>query len=95
MPRTHFDIVARADPQTLIRLLNYFAQLGLLPNRVNAVEVGGSVMVRIAQPELGEHQARIIAEKMRSSVLVESVRARRGRHLLIPPCERIDDLSAQ
>ncbi len=84
MPLTRFDIAARADPQTLVRLLNYFAQLGMLPSRVNAIEAGGSVTIRIEQPELGELQARIIGEKMRNSVLVETVRIRRGRRFLIP-----------
>ena len=74
---TRFDIVAQSDPQTLMRLLGYFAQLGLVPRRVDAV-IHGSVKVRIEQLELGEQQARVIAEKMRSSVLVETVRVRRG-----------------
>ena len=95
MSFSRFDIVAHADPQTLIRMLNYFAQLGLSPSRVNALDVGGSVTICIEQPGLDEQQARIIAERMRSSVLVETVRAHRGRHPLLPLSETIDVLSTQ
>jgi hypothetical protein len=94
MPLSRFDIVARAEPQTLMRLLNYFAQLSLLPSRVNAVEAEESMTIRIEQPGLGEHQARVIAEKMRSSVLVEAVRVHRGRHLLVPLNGTTNDISA-
>lgn len=89
-----FDIVARADSQTLIRLLNYFAQLDLSPRRVKALDVEGSLTIRIEQPGLDEQQAQIIAEKMRASVLVQTVRAHRGRHPLRPLSETINVLSA-
>jgi len=95
MPLSRFDIAAAADPQALVRLLNNFAQLDLLPQRVRAVTDGGSVKIRIELPGLAEREARIIAEKMRSSVLVKSVSARRGRHLLVPFSETIDDLPEQ
>lgn len=84
MPMFRFDIIARADPQTLPRLLNPFAQIGMVPKRVNAAEADDLLTVRIDQPALGEQQARIIAEKMRGSVLVEAVRLRRGRQTLLP-----------
>jgi hypothetical protein len=93
MPLSRFAVIGRADPQTLIRLLNYFAQQHLLPSRVSAVEADGLVTIMIDQPGLGEQQAGIIAEKMRSSVLVENVRVHRGRHLLKPLSEAIDELS--
>ena len=95
MPPSRFDIVASADPQTLVRILNYFAQLGLLPRRVNSAEADGWVTIRIQQPGLSEQQARIIAEKMRSSVFVATVQLHRGRRLLLSHSEMIDDLSAQ
>jgi hypothetical protein len=91
---SRFDIIAHADPQTLIRLLNYFAVVGLFPTLVNAVEAGGMVSVRIELADLDEKQARIIAEKMRSSVLAETVSVRCGGHLLLPHHGVIDDLSA-
>ena len=85
MPLSRFDIVARADPQVLTRLLNHFAQLGLLPSRVKATEADGLVRMRIEQPDLDEQKARIIAEKIQSSVLVEAIRIYRGRRLLTCP----------
>lgn len=94
MPLSRFNIVARHDPATLIRLLNYFAQLGMVPSRVKAAEVGGRITVRIEQPDLSEQQARIIMEKMQSAVLVEAVRVHRGRRLLTPPSDTIDNISA-
>ena len=84
MPSCRFDIVARADPQTLPRLLNPFAQIGVMPSRVSAVGADDLLTVRIVQPGLGEQQARIIAEKMRCAVLVEAVHLRRGRRALLP-----------
>jgi hypothetical protein len=95
MPLSHFDIVARADSQTLIRLLNTFAQLGLRPSHVKAVEEDEVLAIRIDQPDLSEKQARIIAEKMRSFVLVETVRVRCGPHILAPLNGTINDISPE
>jgi acetolactate synthase regulatory subunit len=95
MPLSRFDIVARADPQVLLRLLNYFAQRGLLPSRVRATQADGLVMVHVEQSDLDEEQACIIVEKMRTSVLVEAIRIRRGRRLLTWPSGDTDDLSTQ
>lgn len=94
MPLSRFDVVARVDPQTLIRLLNPFAQLGLLPSRVDAIEAEGLVTVCIEQPDLAEQQARIIAEKMRSYVLVEAVSLRCGTDTLSSIHEAVHELSA-
>ena len=74
MPVMRFDIVTRSDPQALIRLLNHFAQRDLLPGHVTATEADGRLNICIDQPDMDEKQARIIAEKMGSSVLVEAVR---------------------
>lgn len=78
MPLMRFDVVTRSDPQALIRLLNHFAQCSLLPSRVTATEADGRLKVRIDQPGVEEKQASIIAERMRSSVLVETVSLQRG-----------------
>lgn len=78
MPVMRFDIVSRSDPQALIRLLNHFAQRDLLPGHVTATEADGRLNIRIDQPDMDEKQARIIAEKMGSSVLVETVRLQPG-----------------
>jgi hypothetical protein len=76
-------------------MINYFTVLGLLPSRVNAVEAGGSMTICTEQAYLSEKQACIIAEKMRGSMLADSVSVHRGRHLLMPFNETRDDLSAQ
>lgn len=68
-----FEIVAATDPQTLPRLVNYLAQLGLVPSRVTAVSEAGAMRVTIEQDALPERQARIVAERMQTSVLVEHV----------------------
>jgi hypothetical protein len=79
-----FDVRAQAEPQTLMRLVGYVAQLGLVPKRVSAREVAGLMVVVIEQAGLGDHQAGIIAEKMRASVLVQTVQLSRGRRPLFP-----------
>ncbi|WP_374414433.1 hypothetical protein [Novosphingobium colocasiae] len=64
-----FDIVTRSDPQALIRLLNHFAQCSLVPSRLT---------VRIDQADVDEKYAALIAERMRNSVLVETVSLQQG-----------------
>lgn len=91
MPVTRFDIVAQSDPQILIRLLNQFAQLGLRPSRVTASASGDLLNVRIEQGDLSEQRARIIAERMRASILVVAVHARHARRPLLAGAG--DDLS--
>lgn len=79
---TSFAIVAQADPQTLPRVINYFAQLGLVPRRVSAAVVNGLITMHIEQPGMSEHSARVVAEKMRSAILITAVRVERdGREL--------------
>jgi|LakMenEpi03Aug12_release.lakeMendotaPanAssembly.Ray.scaffolds.fasta_scaffold01673_24 hypothetical protein len=68
-----FNIQARSDPQTLLRLLNFFGQLGLVPTHVRSEETGGFMSICIEQRDLHGDQASIISEKMRSSFLVLSV----------------------
>lgn len=73
-----FDIVTRSDPQALIRLLNHFAQCSLVPSRVTAAEADGRLTVRIEQPDVEDRYAALIAERMRNSVLVETVSLQQG-----------------
>ncbi|GAA0304256.1 hypothetical protein GCM10009087_12660 [Sphingomonas oligophenolica] len=84
-PPARFSVRARADAQTLSRLVNYFAQMDLTPSRVRAEEAHGMLRVSIEQGDIPDDRAELIAEKMRSSVLVESVELRRGRRLLSLP----------
>lgn len=68
-----FTILAVADPQTVPRLINYFAQLALVPSGIAVRADTDRLAVVIEQYGLEPHQARIIAEKMRTSVLVLGV----------------------
>lgn len=88
MATARFSIRTCAEPQALARLINLFAQLGLVPSRVSAQATGGIMLVSIEQPDLDDHRAAVIAEKMRGSVLVETVELRRGKQLLTPLSEQ-------
>ena len=68
-----FDIVAAAEPSVLCRLLGMLAQLGHVPATVHARCRDDRLRIVIHQPDMPEHAARIVAEKMRSSVAVCSV----------------------
>lgn len=69
-----YTIRAAPDPQSIPRLLNYFAQQALIPARMTSDQASdGLVTLTILQPAITHTNARIIAEKMRASVLVESV----------------------
>lgn len=83
MTIARFEIVARADPHALLRIVNYFAQIGLLPGSVKAHVAGDQLFVSVRQPDLGDRQARIIAEKMRGVPVIETVQLYWGRRLLL------------
>lgn len=82
-----FTVRARADPQTLPRLVNFVAQLGLTPSQVKARAAEGSMTVLIEQRGLTDAQAGTIAEKIRASFLVQSVALSRGQRRLTPLSE--------
>lgn len=65
----------RADicPQVVIRLIGYFAQQNLVPSSIRVRRWSDELAISIEQPGLDEHQAEIIAEKMRAIVSVMSV----------------------
>jgi acetolactate synthase regulatory subunit len=68
-----FTISAEVADDTLLRLLNYFAQRGLRPSRVHAEQLGDTVTIDIDQPGIAEQTASIIQEKMRNCVNVKTV----------------------
>ena len=68
-----YTVRALADPQVVSRVLGFFAQNDLVPDRVRARRHEDRLTVAIEQPAVSEHQASIIAEKIRSLVLVEHV----------------------
>ncbi|AEG49531.1 hypothetical protein Sphch_1847 [Sphingobium chlorophenolicum L-1] len=84
MAPVRFVVLAQAEPQTLARVVNYVAQLGKTPRRVRADEHGGLMTIVIEQDGLSDHQAKVMAEKMRASVLVERVTLTLGRKLIDP-----------
>jgi hypothetical protein len=79
------EVRAHFDPQTLPRLLNYVAQLGHAPRNFNAFVEDKVICASMELDGLSEQQINIVAEKMRSSVLVESVRVTAGRESSILP----------
>jgi len=89
-----FEIVARRDPQTLARLINFFAQRGLVPKAVRSREEDGVMQVTIEQDDLPLHEAGIVADKMRASWLVDDVRLRWGRRYEEPLSEQVMDRAA-
>jgi hypothetical protein len=68
-----FEVSAFADSGTVPRLIEYFAQRGLTPQRVEAWRAGELIHALFEQDGLAPHDAQVIAEKMRSSVLVQDV----------------------
>jgi acetolactate synthase regulatory subunit len=63
-----FTISAEIAGDTLIRLLNYFAQRGLCPSRVLAEQRGDTMTIHIEQLDLDERIASIIGERMRNCI---------------------------
>jgi acetolactate synthase regulatory subunit len=68
-----FTISAEVADDTLLRMLNYFAQRGLRPSRVHAEQFGDTMTMDIDQVGIGEHTASIIQEKMRACIGVTAV----------------------
>jgi acetolactate synthase regulatory subunit len=68
-----FTISAEVADDTLLRMLNYFAQRGLRPSRVHAEQLGNTMTIAIDQHDIAEQTASIIQEKMRNCVNVKTV----------------------
>lgn len=68
-----FAIAAQAADDTLLRMLNYFAQRGLCPAFVHAEQRGDTMQIQIDQSDINEHTASIIQEKMRNCICVTRV----------------------
>lgn len=68
-----FIVTAVADAQSLSRFIGYLAQRDLTPSSVEARMERERMAIVITQPGLAPEAAAIIAEKMRSEVLAESV----------------------
>ncbi len=68
-----FKIQAISDAQTLPRIINFFAQRDLILASVRCETNVDVQQISLIAPGLDSAGARIIAEKMRSMVLVEAV----------------------
>lgn len=68
-----YTVRAISCPQIVSRLLGHFAQQNLVPASIRSRCWGDTLAIAIEQPDLSEHQAEVIAEKMRSIVTVTSV----------------------
>jgi hypothetical protein len=90
-----FEIRAIADPEALPRLVGYVSQLGLVPDCFNAIKVDDFMTVVIEQYGMGDDQAAIIANKMRSSFLIESVRLTKNEQPISPHLIEPDDISCR
>jgi len=70
----HFTIRAVADPAALSRVVEYFALNNILPDTVRARHyVDGDLAIDINVRGLDDQRASVIANKLRSNVLVFSV----------------------
>lgn len=71
--RASFNITTEVEPEVLCRLLSYFTQLGLVPERIVACQHNDLLQVTIEQLGLSLPRANVIAQKMRSQVSVFEV----------------------
>lgn len=68
-----FTIRASICPQVLNRVIGLFAQQDLIPDAVSMARRCGTMVIRLRQTDLDERRASILAEKMRSLVMVQAV----------------------
>lgn len=65
-----FRLEAVPDPQSLLRIVNFFAQRALVPSAVSARTMSGHMRVEIVVAGLGAEQAAIIAAKLGEVVAI-------------------------
>lgn len=65
-----FRLEAVPDPQSLPRIVNFFAQRALVPSAVSARTMSGHMRVEIVVAGLGAEQAAIIAAKLSEVVAI-------------------------
>ncbi len=70
----HFTVQATADPATLSRVVEYFALNNILPETVRCRHfVNGNLVIDIRVKGLDDQRVSILANKLRSCVLVYGV----------------------
>lgn len=67
-----FRIVAEAEAQCLSRLIDHFAQRGLIPSAISANHIGNTLEILIEHPTIDESSAALICERIERSVAVVS-----------------------
>ena len=71
--RVEFDIVAMSEPNTLLRVLEYFALIGATPSNVKAdANPDGTQTISIIVEEVSEQRAYILAGKINEIFTVNS-----------------------
>ncbi len=69
-----FEVEAMVDPQSLLRVLGYFAQRSVVPDALEMRVGGGRMTISLTASDLPEAHALIIAAKLEQIMLVECVR---------------------
>lgn len=78
-----FHVRAMADPQTLPRVLGYFAQRWITPDRIDMRAGRTDMEIRIEVADLDQKDADILTAKLRETVLVHEIQ-------LMLLCEQAD-----
>ena len=68
-----YQILAEAEPDLLVRVLNLFALQFLTPEHVNVQRMDDLLSIDLVMSGLSWHRAQVIAEKLRNLISVSSV----------------------
>ena len=68
-----YQILAEAEPDLLVRVLNLFALQFLTPEHVNVQRMDDLLSIDLVMGGLSWHRAQVIAEKLRNLISVCSV----------------------
>ncbi|WLH35437.1 hypothetical protein PSH79_26610 [Pseudomonas sp. FP2196] len=68
-----YQILAEAEPDVLVRVLNLFALQFLTPEQVNVQRMDDLLSIDLVMSGLSWHRAEVIAEKLRNLISVCSV----------------------
>lgn len=59
-----FQVRAEAEPQCLPRLIDYFAQRGLIPSAVSTTHIGRALDILIEHRTMDDEVARLICDRI-------------------------------
>lgn len=68
-----YRVTLAPDLGAALRIINLFAQQGLLPDAVTITARADQLVVKIVQPALAAHRAELIAARMRTQIDVARV----------------------